>query len=101
MAYSKSILRWRELTIQVRYDDDWLNGKSRGHQVAHLELETIEPKRAANPIAETGYRSYFTSKEEIESYGGTVTLVKTWLDLEAKSDKWQQYELDQKQMSLF
>lgn len=101
MSYSTSILQWRELTIEVRYDDDWLNGQSRGHSITHIELETIESKRAANPITETGYRSYFTSKEEVESYGGPVELVKTWLDHEAKSDKWQQHELDQKQMSLF
>lgn len=101
MAYTKSILQWRDVTIEVNYDDDWLNGKSRGHQMAHVEVRSITPAKAQLPITETGYKSHFTHPDTVTDHGGAVALVKAWLDHEADTDKWRAYEASQRQLCLF
>jgi hypothetical protein len=45
---------------------------------AHLEIVTAD--RSPHPISETGYRSHFCSREQVEDAGGPVGFVMAWLE---------------------
>jgi hypothetical protein len=52
-------------------------------------------------MTETGYRSHFTSRAEIESHGGPIAFVRQWLDSEAATPAWRAQQAAARQMSLF
>ena len=68
-------MTWQGILIDIRYQPHWL----RAYAVAHLELQTLKPERATLPMTETGYRSHFTDREDIEQAGGAVAYVRAWL----------------------
>lgn len=70
-------------------------------RVAHLEVESISPKRAPLPITETGYRSQFTPLSEVEIYVTPEDYVEAWLDDASRSREWQTLEQSSRQVSLF
>ena len=47
------------------------------------------PERAALPISEAGYRSYFVPADSVTVLGGPVEYVRAWLDHEAALPAWQ------------
>ena len=70
--------------------------------VAHLEIQSIAPKRAPLPITETGYRSHFfyTANMDLSTFD-PVAEVQSWIEKEASSPKWQKAALSNRQMALF
>lgn len=99
MAYETHQFSWRGITIEARYDPDWLEHGS----TAHLEIRALNPRRAPLPITETGYLSHFHTRGIIEdSYGGDVIAAVTeWLDEAAKSTSWKAKEAAARQGDLF
>lgn len=93
-------LTWHDgiADIEIR-----LTFKPRHYQeIAHLEIESINPDRAPLPITETGYRSHFFHTGTIDlSDFDPVTEVRNWIEKEAASPKWQKMILADRQMSLF
>ena len=89
---------WRGIELEIRYEPVWLDLK---HSVAHLEVCTTRPDHEPLPITETGYRSHFTARENIDALGGPVAYVLGWLDTEAKSPIWKKAETARRQLSLF
>ena len=102
MAYTSETLIWQSYEIEVHYDPDPFNLVS-GHQeaMAHVEIRTLMPAKAALPITETGYRSHFTPKGNIDEYGSAVEFVRRWLDYEAQSEAWRIAQENARQLSLF
>lgn len=45
---------------------------------AHLEIVTAD--RSPHPISETGYRSHFCPRVEVEDAGGPLAYVTAWLE---------------------
>ena len=94
---------WNGIRIEIRYCPSWSESYERiyGYPLAHLELETIDPKRAPLPVTQTGYRSHFTRPDAIAEHGGLVAFARAWLDEAAKDSKWLEREAARKQLSLF
>jgi hypothetical protein len=70
--------------------------------IAHLEIRSISPERAALPITRTGYRSHFHECGTVEGHGGDVVAqVTAWLDEEATKPEWQVQVAHSKQGELF
>lgn len=90
---------WTDIAIAVAYEPDWLSLKD--GMVAHIEVRSIQPEREPLPITETGYKSHFTGRQNIEALGGPVAYVLAWLDAEAKSAKWRAADAARRQLSLF
>lgn len=72
-SYEEHELVWRGQVILVRWCPTWTVGV-----IAHLEIVT--PDRKAHPISETGYRSHFCTREQVESAGGPTAYVTAWLE---------------------
>lgn len=94
-------LVWRGITIRIEYDANWSNLAARGYDLAHLDIESIDPARAPLPITETGYRSHFTSADTVAAYGGPVAFVTAWLEEEAAKPAWRRSEAKARQLTLF
>lgn len=105
VIYSEtSMIDWQGIGIEVRYEPYWLSNPGDGddaYDIAHLEIRAVRPERTVLPITETGYRSHFTSRAEIESYGGPVSFVRQWLDAVAATPEWRAYVQRSRQMTLF
>jgi hypothetical protein len=54
-----------------------------------MEVVTIKPDRAPNPISETGYKSHFLPVNEIENAQELRQYVLAWLEHCAKKSRWQ------------
>lgn len=87
---------WQGIDIEVTYTPrKWT-------VIAHLEIRSIRPERAALPITATGYRSHFHECGTIEARGGDVVAqVIAWLDEEATTLEWQAHLARAKQGELF
>jgi hypothetical protein len=97
-------IEWQGILIDVRYEPYWLGDPSDGddgYDIAHLEIVAKQPERARLPMTETGYRSHFTSRAEIDSHGGPVAFVQQWLDAVAATPAWRAHVQAARQMSLF
>lgn len=79
------VIDWQGLSLSVTFDSDW---SGLGY-VAHLEVVTVKPDRAPNPISETGYKSHFLPVNEIENAQELRQYVLAWLEHAAKSGRWQ------------
>lgn len=102
MAYTSETLIWQSYEIEVKYDPDPFNLNSSGREaMAHIEIRTLKPVKAALPITETGYKSHFTPKGNIDEYETTAAFVKEWLNYEAQSEDWKVARENDRQMSLF
>jgi len=69
--------------------------------MAHLDIRVIEPESAALPITTTGYLSHFFNPEKTLTEEALITHVQDWLDAEAQAPKWQAFEREQQQLTLF
>ena len=90
-------LDWRGLLVQVSYEPHWMSGGD----IAHLQVETLEPARAPLPITETGYRSHFIAQGSVEAQGGPSSYALAWLEHEALRNRWIMIEDTARQYSLF
>jgi hypothetical protein len=79
------VIDWQGLSLSVTFDSDW---SGLGY-VAHIEVVTVKPDRAPNPISETGYKSHFLPVNEIESAQELRQYVLAWLEHAAKKSRWQ------------
>lgn len=96
--YEHHRLTWQDIEIEVRYCPVWTGEP---YSVCHIEVEAIEPARMPLPITETGYRSHFDSRENIETHGGAVSFVLKLLEIAASEPQWKKREAAARQMSLF
>jgi len=92
---------WQGIAIEIRYCRAWLSEDINGYNIAHLEIETLEPKRSPLPMTETGYKSHFCQHADILEYGGAKEYVTAWLESEAKSASWKSYIEESRQADLF
>lgn len=93
-------LIWEAITIEVRYEPEWL-GTIGEYRIAHLDITSLQPERAPLPITETGYRSRFLPREEVDAEGGPEAYVRGWLEAAAKEPEWRNYVATTQQLSLF
>ena len=96
-------LVWEGRTVEVRYEPDWgsMSELGPGRQVAHLELQTIDPEMAPLPVTGTGYRSQFIPAGVVEEAGGPAAYARQWLDSEARTPAWRRTEAAWRQLDLF
>lgn len=99
--YELHRIEWNGIGIEVRYAPEWLALHDTDYDVAHVEIEAVAPRRAPLPITETGYRSHFTSKAVIDSYGGAVAFARAWIQAEEGKSEWQAFAQSRRQMTLF
>lgn len=88
--------QWESIEIEATYSPiKW-------GVIAHLEIESIQPKRAPLPITETGYKSHFHPCGTIEANGSDVVAqIIAWLDEEAVKPEWRAYAAKSRQGELF
>jgi hypothetical protein len=79
------VIDWQGLSLSVTFDSDW---SGLGY-FAHIEVVTVKPDCAPNPISETGYKSHFLPVNEIENAEELRQYVLAWLEHAAKSGRWQ------------
>lgn len=91
---------WHGIEIEIRWSPDYVVFDDQT-RMAHLEVESISPKRAPLPITETGYRSHFTPISAVQNYVTLEDFVEAWLDQTSRCPKWQAFEQDSQQLSLF
>jgi hypothetical protein len=86
------IIDWSGISIEIRWEPNWLNLTSIGREPGHFEIESIAPERAQLPITGTGYRSHFTSADTVAAYGGPAAFVEAWLESESQAPDWRREE---------
>lgn len=102
MAYTTETLIWEVQEIEIKHDPDPFNMASHNREaMSHIEIRTVNPEKAALPITETGYKSHFTPKGNLDEYENPVAFVKAWLDHAAQSEEWKTAQDEARQMSLF
>ena len=79
-GYETHATTWEGIALQVRWNPNWCNVS------AHMEIESAD--RVPLPITETGYRSHFTPREQVECWGGPVEYAHAWLDQAARDPAW-------------
>lgn len=86
---------WRGITVSIRYCPNWASAyrDTYGHDMAHIELRSGDQPL---PVTETGYRSHFIPRPNIEAHGGLEAFVCKWLDETAAETSW----VPEQQMSL-
>ena len=67
----------------------------------HIEIESVDPKRAVLPITDTGYRSHFIKSDDVDRCGGLRAFVASWLESAAASKPWQRSQRAAQQVDLF
>lgn len=77
---------WSGIKVRVTFERNWLNSNT--FPRAHLQVESINPKRAPLPITETGYRSHFLAAQDVDAAGGFVAYALAWLQHEAATPAW-------------
>ena len=94
---------WKGITVEISYEPNWLGGltEAYGEPLAHLQIQSVSPERAALPVTETGYRSAFIAGSVITMEGGPVAFVRDWLDTAASDPAWQQKVDAARQLALF
>jgi hypothetical protein len=73
--YETHQVEWRGQKITIRWCKEWMSGV-----ISHLEIVTED--RKPHPISETGYRSHFCPREQVEEMGGPIAYVTAWLEQE-------------------
>lgn len=96
MSTETHIFTWQGIEIELTY------APRKWNVTAHLEVRSINPKRAPLPITQTGYRSHSCAIGELEeNEGSLIEQVTRWLDERAKTKDWQTYLEERRQLSLF
>ncbi|MEJ0027706.1 MAG: hypothetical protein WDN01_16905 [Rhizomicrobium sp.] len=97
-AIREQTLQWRDVTLAVSYERDWMGMKD---TIAHLQIRVLGPKGAVIPLTDTGYRSHFISSVYVDEAGGPLAYVRRWLESEAATPAWKRREQASRQLSLF
>ena len=95
-----AIIDWQGISVKVSYEPEWLNIGGQ-HRIAHLQLCSVSPERAALPVTETGYRSHFLTPKEVAAAGGPLAYARMWLDEAACGSAWTQHQEQARQLALF
>ncbi|MFC2966856.1 hypothetical protein [Acidimangrovimonas pyrenivorans] len=90
-------IEWQGIAIEINWEAKWHNSDI--YPIAHIQLRA--EGRQPLPMTETGYRSHFVQREQVEAYGTPVEYVTAWLEEAALSPAWPRYVEESKQMSLF
>ena len=98
VPYETHRIDWEGIALSISWCPAWL-GQERAYSIAHLEI--IADDRAVLPVTETGYRSHFVLREEVEALGGPVAYARAWLDQAARSPAWAAHMATSRQLSLF
>lgn len=72
-SYKQHQMTWRGQDLQIRWCPNWSTDPDYGH------LEVITADRAPHPLSETGYKSHFPSRVEVEDIGGPLAYATAWL----------------------
>lgn len=94
---------WRGVEVEISYEPEWLGGLAEafGEPLAHLQVRSVSPERAALPVTETGYRSAFIAGSVITLEGGPVAFVREWFDEAANDPSWKPSQDAARQLALF
>ncbi len=98
MAHSiiTECITWENINIEITHESE------KWGSIDHIEIRSIDPENARNPITETGYRSHFLPIGSLESQGITAKeLVLEWLHSESSKPEWKQYSESLRQGDLF
>jgi hypothetical protein len=90
--YETHRLNWRGHRIEIAYDAASFAG------YAHLQIRSKHARPL--PISETGYRSHFTHRLDVEHYGSPTAYVEAWLNVMAETKAWKRAEREGVQLSL-
>jgi hypothetical protein len=71
--YERYQMTWKGQDLQLRWCPNWSTDPEYGH------LEVITEDRAPHPLSETGYKSHFPSRREVEEMGGPLVYATAWL----------------------
>ena len=91
---------WNGIEFEIRWIADYVSFDD-GQSMAHLEIESISPARAPLPITETGYRSHFTNRCNVDHMGGPEAYVEAWLDEMSRTPAWRETVAASRQLALF
>jgi len=91
---------WNGIEIEIRWNADYLAFEG-CPDMAHLEIESLSPKRAPLPMTETGYRSHFIHADEVEQMGGVEAYVEAWITELSGTCRWRQTDTASRQLALF
>lgn len=91
---------WNGIEIEIRWQSHYVHFED-NQWMAHLEVESVSPKRAPLPITETGYRSHFIHAEAVEREGGPEAYVDLWIAEMAGNAAWRETATASKQLALF
>ena len=93
---------WQGITLSVEYEEAFLGFcRPSPSALAHLQIRSIMPDRAALPMTETGYRSHFIHPDAIDEAGGAIAYVIAWLEHDARKPEWRKQQANGQQLSLF
>ena len=91
---------WNGIEIEIRWNADYVVFDD-GESMAHLEVESVQPKHAPLPITETGYRSHFIHRTDVDHMGGPEAYVEAWIAEVANTPVWRNAEAASRQLALF
>ena len=72
---------WEGIALRIKWAPQYCKLPDLDFAIAHVAVEADPPERL--PISDTGFKSNFLKREEVEEYGGTVEFVEAWLDHDA------------------
>jgi hypothetical protein len=91
---------WNGIEIEIRWIADYVSFDD-GQSMAHLEVESVKPARAPLPITETGYRSHFINRSNVDHMGGPEAYVEAWIDEMSRTHAWRETASASRQLALF
>lgn len=91
---------WNGIEIEIRWIADYVSFDD-GQSMAHLEVESVKPARAPLPITETGYRSHFINRSNVDHMGGPEAYVEAWIDEMSRTHAWREAAIASTQLALF
>ena len=92
---------WNGIALTVNYTPCYSKSfrEIQGYSLAHLTIEADGRQRL--PMTETGFRSHFTPKANVDEYGGAEGFVRACLEHAAQSKAWKDFFVKSKQLALF
>ncbi|MGH1377119.1 MAG: hypothetical protein ACRBCK_12335 [Alphaproteobacteria bacterium] len=90
---------WDNIEIEINYVENWSHAFEKIHneKMSHIEIKSNEEL----PITDTGYKSIFILKSNIERWGGVEKYIREELNHAAKSDVWKLKKENKQQLCLF
>ena len=97
-------ITWEGIEIEITCNEpDYMKSHREiyGYRILHIEVKSLDPEKAPLPITETGYKSIFIAEPELAGKGGSLKYVTSYIDHEAKSEKWKNCQKNSRQFNLF